>query len=248
MPASSDTSHTLHALAHDLQGWRCQELSPHVQLVVNQSGPVLTPDIELHVQTIWEDACTRRPGLFNGRIFCMETIAPDRIAGYWTEYRRALAQMADPTIFGDMPLHQLAVCGLLRCADGIILGRRDPSSLYLGGFWQSPPAGTVEMREAGQPLSLAGQILAEAEEELGLTSADISVGAPLLAVTHSRTAIVDIGISLITPLSFAAVKEKWLSRANKEYDQLMVIPDERIEDWCLRDDVLPTTRALLRTT
>lgn len=248
MPASSDSSGTAHTLAHTLQDWRHEALYPDVRLIVNESEPVLTPDVEHRVQTIWDDACASRPRLFNGRIFCMETITPERIEGYWTEYRRALAQMADPTIFGDTPLHQLAVCGLLRCADGIVLGRRTPSSLYLGGFWQSPPAGTVEMREDGLSLSLTEQILAEAEEELGLTQHDVSVGSPRLAVTHSRTAIVDIGIPLMTTLSFTAVREKWLSRANKEYDQLAVISDDQIGNWRLRNDVVPTTGILLNTT
>ncbi|BCI67106.1 phosphohydrolase [Acetobacter aceti] len=248
MLPSSDRSEKPDSVVHDLLGWRCEELRPDVRVIVNESEPALTPDVEQRVQTIWDDSRAHRPTLFNGRIFCMERITPDCIEGYWTEYRRALAQMADPTIFGDTPLHQLAVCGLLRCADGIILGRRHPSSLYLGGFWQSPPAGTFEMREKGQPLSLAHQILAEAEEELGLTSQDVSAGAPRLAVTHSRTAIVDIGIPLMTSLSFAVVREKWLSGANREYDQLTVITDDQIDNWRQRGDVLPTTRALLHTT
>ncbi|AQS84840.1 MAG: phosphohydrolase [Acetobacter aceti] len=247
MPASSDSSETSCNLAHDLRDWRCEELQPDVRLIVNESEPELTPDVERHVQAIWDKARALRPKLFNGRIFCMDRIAPDRIEGHWTEYRRALAQMAEPTIFGDTPLHQLAVCGLLRCADGVVLGRRHPSSLYLGGFWQSPPAGTVEMRKEAQSFSLADQILAEAEEEVGLTHHDVSVSAPRLAVTHSRTAIVDIGVPLTTPLSFTAVQDRWMSHANREYDRLTVISDDQIEDWRLREDVLPTTRALLHT-
>lgn len=248
MPTSSDSLETPHNVVHDLQDWRCEQLHPDVRLLVHKSEPVLTPDVEQRVQAIWDDSCTLRPGLFNGRIFCMERITPDCIEGYWTEYRRALAQIADPTIFGETPLHQLAVCGLLRCADGVVLARRHPASLYLGGFWQSPPAGTVEMREEGQMLSLANQLLAETEEELGLMACDVSIGPPRLAVIHARTAIVDIGISLTTPLSFAALREKWKAGGNREYDQLTVISDDQLGNWCRREDVIPTTRILLNTT
>ncbi|MFT8897253.1 MAG: phosphohydrolase [Acetobacter sp.] len=248
MPAFLDTDETSHNLAYDLQGWHYEELHPDVRLIVNEAEPALTPDVEQRVQAIWEDSRARRPKLFNGRIFCMKSITPDCVEGYWTEYRRALAQMVDPTIFGETPLHQLAVCGLLRCADGIVLARRHPASLYLGDFWQSPPAGTVEMRKEGQRLSLADQLLAETEEELGLMACEVSIGPPRLAVIHARTAIVDIGISLTTPLSFAALREKWQAGGNREYDQLTVISDDQLGNWCRRKDVIPTTRILLNTT
>ncbi|NHN88212.1 phosphohydrolase [Acetobacter conturbans] len=250
MPDASSSTLPSFTLPSDLTDWRSVSLSPHLSVVVTQNRPVLAAETEARIDAIWTRARAARPRLFNGRIFCADQIAPDRITGHWTEYRLALAQMTEPLIFGERPLHQLAVCGLLRCADGLILARRNPASLYLGGFWQSPPAGTVEARTednqvSHNQVSLAAQILAEAEEELGLSPSELTVGVPRLAVIHGRTRIVDVGVPLITPLSFTAVHERWASHANREYDRLELVPDPMKAAWSRRDDILPTTRLLL---
>lgn len=87
-----------------------------------------------------------RRALFNGPVFSADTITPDRITGHWTEYRRVLAQMQHCALFDTLRIRSLAVTGLLQCADGLILGRRETDSVYQAGIWQSPPAGSVERR------------------------------------------------------------------------------------------------------
>ncbi|GBR00936.1 hypothetical protein AOE01nite_28470 [Acetobacter oeni] len=227
-------------------GWTEMKLLPGLTVVTGAAGPAFSDAVEARVTAIWDEAKAARPELFNGRIFSADRLMPGRIGGHWTDYRHALAQMRDPLIFGDRPLRQLAVCGALRCADGFVMARRAASSLYLGGFWQSPPAGTVEARDGDDSVCLADQIAAEAEEELGLTREDLEIGEPLLAVTHTGTHIVDIGIPLRTPLSGDEVRERVSARGNGEYDRIAVISDAERRDWEGRRDVLPTTRKLGR--
>ncbi len=163
----------------------------------------------------------------------------------WGEFRRVLAQVGRPGMFRDRPLRQLAVCGLIRCADGIVMGRRRPGSLYLGGYWQMPPAGTVESRAGDDNVDLAAQILAEAEEELGLSREVLKVGDVMFAVEHAVTHIVDIALHLETHLCFADVEQAWRRTGNREYDRLdRILPDE-MQKWKLRSDLVPTARFML---
>lgn len=232
--------------APDPSGWQSLGLDSTFHVIVREERPERTAATERAVERLWADARAARPGLFNGRIFSADRITSGHVTGHWTDYRHALAQMMEPTLFGDSPVRQLAVCGLLRCADGLVLGRRNPASLYLGGFWQSPPAGTVESRNGDDTVDLAGQLLAEAEEELGLLLTELEVGLPRLAVTHTRTLIVDIGLPLATSLDFQTLKARWKQTRNTEYERLELIPDRDLKSALLdRSDILPTTRHLL---
>ncbi|MFT8718679.1 phosphohydrolase [Acetobacter sp.] len=230
----------------NVEGWKSISLSPDLRVIVHEERPIWSAATEAQVEAIWSQAKQARPRLFNGRIFCADRIEPDCIMGHWTEYRLALAQMTDPLIFGDRPLQQLAVCGLLHCPEGVVLARRNPSSIYLGGCWQSPPAGTVESRTETGVVSLSDQILAEAKEELGLDKTELIVGNPRIAMIHGRTRIVDIGIPLTTSLPFTALERRWRDNANTEYDLITCIPMTESHQWRLRKDILPTTQTLLQ--
>jgi len=218
--------------------------------------PALPDATETRVEEIWRAARACDGRLFNGVVFSADSVSAERIAGHWTEFRRVLAQMRRPDLATSLALRPLAVTGLLRCADGIVLGRREAGAAYLAGQWQSVPAGSVERR--GQlphaaaerperpersapidnaPVDLAAQITAECEEELGLAASALRVGAPLIAFEHAESGVVDVGIGLSTALDFAAVEQGWRRHGNQEYDRLALATAART--------VLPGTRALL---
>ncbi|MBV1838772.1 phosphohydrolase [Acetobacter estunensis] len=228
------------------EGWSRFPVAADLQVRVHPQSTLYSPEVEARVDAIWNAETTLRPQLFNGRIFCADRIAPHRIEGHWTDYRHALAQMREPSLFGDRPLRQLAVCGALRCADGFVLARRSPKALYLGGFWQSPPAGTVETRTNDDSVDLSAQLMAETFEELGLAPDVVKIGAPRLAAMHANTLILDIGIDLKTSLPFHLLKERWDAHGNREYDELILAKNEDLKMWSLRSEVLPTTRWLMQ--
>ena len=240
-PLSEKNGHSV----QNAEGWTLYPMDPAP--VVDPSGhrPILSPTQEQMLDEVWDQAKSEYPGLFNGRVFVADAIGAEKISGHWDEYRRVLAQMRRPDMFRDRPLRQLAVCGLIRCADGIVMGRRRPGSLYLGGYWQMPPAGTVESRAGDDNVDLAAQILAEAEEELGLSREVLKVGDVMFAVEHAVTHIVDIALHLETHLCFADVEQAWRRTGNREYDRLdRILPDE-MQKWKLRSDLVPTARFML---
>lgn len=224
--------------------WPAIELRQDLEVHATRPMPELAPAVEHEVAASWEQEQRTRPRLFNGTVFSADAIAPGRITGHWTEYRRVLAQMRRPDLFDTLAIRALAVNGLLECTGGILLGRREPGSVYQSGGWQSPPAGSVE-RRCGDPdggrIDLAAQVLAECEEELGLQAHDVAVRWPMVAVEHPGSHIVDIGMLLHTSLDFTQVEAAWSGKGNREYDRLRLLAPDMPQVVGL----LPTTRALI---
>lgn len=188
--------------------------------------PELPPEIESRVASHWNAALAKHPTLYNGRVFCADVIEADIIRGHWSEYRRVLAQMREPDLYGADSLRPLAVVGLFRTTDGIVIGQRSEQSLYLPGYWQGAPAGNVESRAGEAQIDLAAQLMAECFEELGVAETECQIESCLLACEHPQTHIVDVGMKITTMLDFEALKERCSRLGNAEYQTLMLIrPD-----------------------
>ncbi|WP_336762216.1 hypothetical protein [Asaia sp. VD9] len=222
--------------------WPVTSLATALSITCHPAPVLDDPDLEAAIEAQWHDALKAHPGLYNGRVFCLSSLSPDALSGFWCEYRWVLAQMRAPELAARLNLRSLAVTGLLLCPDGVVLGRRNPNSLYLPGYWQGVPAGSVEAREDADTVDLGAQLLAELDEEVGLSGA-VTLSGPLLACEHDHTHIVDLGFMIRTDLSFAAIRAAWQARANDEYDQIAC--HERHLVASLSGHVLPTTKAML---
>ena len=228
-------------------GWRSVALRADVALVADGAMAELPPDLEARIASSWSAERARRPGLFNGRVFCADNIAPERIGGHWTEYRRVLAQMRHPELFDRLRIRGLAVNGLIECADGLVLGRRQAGAIYLPGFWQAPPAGAVEAR-TGLETDLAAQLMAELEEELGLQPVEVEDVRAVAAIEHADSHVVDVGFLLRTTLSFASIETRWRAAGNDEYDALRVVAPDDVARVLSGNEpmLLPSARVLMR--
>ena len=231
--------------------WKTTELRPGLQAHATRPMPDIPLATEAKVASAWAEALLASPRLFNGTVFSADTITAGRIEGHWTEYRRVLAQMRNPDLFEALRIRALAVNGLLECADGLVLGRREPGSIYQPGTWQSPPAGSVERRTEsslqGTEVDLSEQVLAECEEELGISARDVVVRCPVAAIEHPESHIVDVGILLQTHLSFAEIEVAWAASGNREYDRLSLLtyPEACQDSLSGKLLLLSTTRILL---
>lgn len=203
--------------------------------------PDLSPAIESRVASHWNAALAKHPTLYNGRVFCADVINAEIISGHWSEYRRVLAQMREPDLYGTYFLRPLAVVGLFRTTDGIVIGQRSEHSLYLPGYWQGAPAGNVESRDGEAQIDLAAQLMAECLEELGVSEAECQIGRCLLACEHPQTHIVDAGMEIATELDFEALQERCSRLGNAEYQTLMLIRP----DTPLPSPLVPTLAAML---
>lgn len=225
------------------QDWPVTRLSPTVTLVTVPAPAPVSAAIESRIEAIWQAALITHPRLYNGRVFCARSIRPDRIDGFWAEYRHVLAQMRKPSLFETLRLRSLAVTGLLLTADGIVLGRRSAHVVYQPGRWQGVPAGSVESRTGAGNVDLKVQLMAEITEELGLEARQVAIGDPGLTCEHATTHIVDVAMPLHTSLSFAEVEACWRAKGNDEYDALTCLATAGTA--LARTDILPTTRAMI---
>ena len=202
-----------------------------VEVRITREMPALAAMLEARIETLWIQALARVAAsgagqLFNGRVFSVDTITPNRITGHLTEYRRMVAQAEDHALFAELGVRSLAACGLLRCPDGIVIGRRLPGAVYQPGMWQLCPAGSVDAgaRQPDGTMDFRGQLLTELREELGLDPSAVSDVTPLCVVEHPGSHVSDFGMAIGTPLDADAIMRTHHDRGNGEYDPIRIVP------------------------
>jgi hypothetical protein len=206
-------------------------INPDVEIRITRDMPKLPPALDTRLETLWIQAAARADAggtgpLFNGQVFSIDTIAPARITGHLTEYRRLVAQCEDNALFSALGIRSLAVCGVLRCSGGIAIGRRPSGAIYQPGMWQLCPAGSVDAgcRRPDGTMDYRAQLLTEIREELGLDAASLGAATPLCLVEHPGSHVSDLGLAVGTSLTAADVREAHRTRGNGEYDPLRIVP------------------------
>ncbi|CAI3922663.1 unnamed protein product [Commensalibacter communis] len=221
--------------------WETIFLDSALAITIIPNPQILSIELKNQVEDIWEEKRKLFPYLFNGRIFNVQELTPNLITGYWTEYKYVLAQTERLELYSELAIRSLAVIGLIQCPQGFIIGKRTNKSVYLPGYWQSAPAGTVESRDKNDNIDLTQQLLAEANEELGLNIFHLTNPKIISATEHTNTHIIDVGILLKTELSFEEITSLWKNNNNPEYDELCCCASYTD----LPENTLPTTRFLV---
>jgi 8-oxo-dGTP pyrophosphatase MutT (NUDIX family) len=217
--------------------------------IVREPPPVPT-GLDAEIDALWTAAQARTQGaLFNGGVFSADALTPRLLSGHLTEFRRIVAQMDRPDLHAALRVRPLAVCGVVCCRDGVVLGRRPASAVYQAGMWQLPPAGSVDATavQADGWIDLLGQLFRELQEELGLPRDSIAEVRPLCMVEHPGSHVLDLGFLLRTALSAETVLAH-AREGNGEYEDLEVVPfaalAARLEP--LGDALVPPARVFLR--
>jgi len=211
------------------QPWRVHALAPGLRVAVTRPMPALPPPLEAEVERLWQAARARGGGLFNGRVFSADRIAPTLIEGHWTEYRRVVARMDRPDLFPALPVAPVAAGGVIVGGDGadrfVLFGRRPAGAVYQPGEWQLPPAGSLDPGAAtGDTVDPVRQLFAEMAEELGLPPEAVSDPRPLCLVEHPGSGVLDLGIQVRTHWSVAAIMAAPARAPDPEYDELEAVP------------------------
>ena len=237
-----------------MDGFVVHELAVGVEVRVTRAMPELPPNVDAAVERLWQEACRRMEAggagrLFNGRVFSADTIGRERVTGHLTEFRRIVAQMECPGLFAALGVRPLAVCGVLRCVGGVVVGRRHPGAIYQAGMWQLPPAGSVDAGavDADGRVDLGRQLLGELREELGLSAEDVGEPRPLCIVEHPGSHVSDLGMALSTALEAEAVLAAQRMGGNAEYQALMVVPETQLAGFVVEagETLVPPAREFL---
>jgi hypothetical protein len=230
------------------------ELASGLRVQVARPMPGLPQALDAEVERLWHIACARVAAggagtLFNGRVFSADTIAPDMITGHLTEFRRIVAQMERTDLHAELAVRPLAVCGVLRCADGVVFGRRHTGAVYQADMWQLPPAGSVDAHAVGADgvVALGLQLLDELREELGLAPDDVDAPVPLCVVEHPGSHVSDLGMALHSRLDGGAIRAAHAGRGNGEYPTLRIVPVQELRHFLAEagDAVVPPVPVFL---
>jgi hypothetical protein len=216
-------------------GFVVHEVAPDVVVRVGRAMPDLPAAVNREVERLWQAACQRVAAggagrMFNGRVFTADAITPRLVTGHLTEYRRAVAQMERPELFAELCVRSFAVCGVLRCAGGVVVGRRHRAAVYQAGMWQLAPAGSVDAGSVGEDgaVDLRRQLFGKIQEELGLPPDVVDDPRPLCIVEHPGSHVSDLGLALTSKLSAEAVLAAHQVGGNTEYEQMLVVPEARL--------------------
>jgi len=218
-----------------VDGFVMHEVAPDVVVRIGRAMPDLPAAVDREVERLWQAASQRVAAggagrMFNGRVFSADAITPRLVTGHLTEYRRAVAQMERPELFAELGVRSFAVCGVLRCAGGVVVGRRHRAAIYQAGMWQLAPAGSVDAGAVGEDgaVDLRRQLFGELREELGLPSDAVDDPRPLCIVEHPGSHVSDLGLALASRLSAEAVLAAHQVGGNTEYEQMLVVPEARL--------------------
>jgi len=211
------------------------EVAADVVVRVGRAMPQLPEVVDREVEGLWQAASRRVAAggagrMFNGRVFSVDSVTPHLITGHMTEYRRLVAQMERPALFAELGVRSLAVCGVLRCAEGVVVGRRHRGAVYQPGMWQLPPAGSVDAGavDEGGTVDLRRQLQRELREELGLSAETVGEPRPLCIVEHPGSHVSDLGLALVTRLSADAILAAHRANGNLEYERIAVVSEARL--------------------
>lgn len=230
------------------------EVAADVVVRIVRAMPKLAAAVDREVERLWRAATERVAAggagrMFNGRVFSADVITPSQVSGHLTEYRRVVAQIERPELFAELGVRSFAVCGVLRCVGGVVVGRRHRAANYQAGMWQLAPAGSVDagaVVEDGR-IDLRYQLLRELREELGLPPDVVAEPRPLCIVEHPGSHISDLGLATVTTLSAEAILSAHQASGNAEYHQLRVVPEAQLADFLAEvgDALVPPAREFL---
>jgi hypothetical protein len=218
-----------------VDGYVVHEVAPDIVVRVERVMPNLPPALDREVERLWRLARERvsaggAGAMFNGLVFSADVISPRQVIGHLTEYRRLVAQIEQPGLFAELVVRSFAVCGVLRCPDGVVIGQRHRASVYQAGKWQLAPAGSVDARsvDGDGMVDVQSQLLAELREELGLLPEAVGALRPLCVVEHPGSHVSDFGLGLITSLRGEEVLAAHQRAGNQEYEQMQVVPEAEL--------------------
>lgn len=195
----------------------------------NAELPGLTAAMESRVSELWDCANDRRGGaLFNGRLLSISAMneppGAGTVWGRFTEYRRFMAQLEDPSLYGELQVNPLAVTGLIDCADGILIGKRGEVTED-AEYWEVLPSGGVSescVSDSGE-VDMACQLRREFEEEVGKGLPAFVNVAPAFWMFQESTHVVDIVLRATVKSTLAEVLQRFKANENREYEAVDAI-------------------------
>jgi len=200
--------------------------------------------VEDKVQQLWTAALAERPSLTDGEIVTIQDwnihAGVLRVETASVQYRQYLAQRSGLPL-GIVPL---GVSGVIQLPTGeVVLGRRSSEVSQYPGYWELIPSGGVSSRHVRTDgsVDIAGQLMEEMEEELGIEQERATAVHPLGMLQDLSNPVIDLGFLIELTATEQEMRDGILRHG--EYEEVKLLTLEAAKNF--RRPVVPTVPALL---
>jgi hypothetical protein len=211
---------------------RVHSLQQNLEVRAHASRPEPSVAVRARVEELWGvEKQARGAALFDGKLFSIASIEAERIVGWLTSYKYFVAQLREPSLFESLQVRPLGVTGLFVCADGVVCGLRGNHVQQDAGLWEIGPSGGVDDSTvtAEGRIDLAKQILAELQEEIGVSADSIAFPITVLgAVEDLSNHVVDVGLLLRSSITGDEIRHSFARIGNPEYQRVEIVPPSEI--------------------
>ena len=176
------------------------------------------------IEALWSKAAAR-PGtrLTNGELFVLIDHAPDRLVLARSEYRYAIARRVAPhLVMSGLNVRPVAITGIVRSQDGVLLGRRADWVATDAGLWEPFPSGGLDRPD---PLE---QLMVEFEEETGLGRAFIRDCRVCGLLEDPGTGLCDVVWLLDVDATADELRAALGKRGQGEHTDIRVVPADQL--------------------
>lgn len=220
----------------DQAALRWHALGPDLVIAADENTVPIAADLRAAVDAAWAEETAGNPKLFDGEILSLRSASPDLIEGAFVPFRMAHAARKHAGLRERLALRPLAVSGLARCRDGLILGRRAPEVTGSPGRWELAPSGGIDRAALlpGGRVDPGAALRAELAAELGIGPEAVSSCRVAGAVENRADGLWDIVLALEIALSGQEVARLHAARGSGEYDQIAVVAAKAIPAFCDR--------------
>lgn len=192
-------------------------IDPAVRITSSAAPLVHAPDVAARIDALWGEALETRPWLYDGALFDMVAAAPTHIEGRFVRYRDWWALRADETLRASYGVTPLAVTGVTRVAEGILLGRRSAQTTQDAGLWELVPAGSIDRGLEDGTVDPRPVLLAELHEELGIPEEAVdAIDTPQWLAEDEEPGVFDLVMGVTLRVAMGEVERLFGERPTDE--------------------------------
>jgi len=186
----------------------------------------------------WDIESKLNPHLFDGTLFYVNEFDSNKVRWVYSKYRYWYAQKNINTESLQGQLTSLAVTGIIKKGNQLLLGKRSAQVTQDKGLWDFVPSGGLSQQESGKADYYA-QLKEEFQQELGVTDGLISTIEPLILVLDHEDKVLDIVCTLTVKCDLSHFEV-----TNSEYDDFQILNLSQIEDVEI-DQLSPITQKII---
>lgn len=147
-----------------------EPISSEFSVKVDTRKEVTIDKVEQRVDEIWSKALVENKQLFDGQILSFELLRENTLRCKQVSYRYFYSQLIDSALKMDLQVKVVAVSGICRYKDKVLLGRRRESCTQFPNWYELVPSGSLDFDKSNLEgvVDFKSQILEELAEEAGL--------------------------------------------------------------------------------